>query len=235
MIYSLGFLFIITLCGGLVGMFIQFKSNNNVKLLLSFTGAFLLSICVTHLLPEVYESHNHTVPLVVLMGFFLQVVIEFFSQGVEHGHIHHHETKKFPYLVFLGLSIHALTEGAPLAKYDWENWISSPLYWGIVLHKLPIAVLLMTIFNLHLSRARAVIMLAVFALMAPIGGALGQTLSEMMGHQFLDYALAAATGIFLHISTVILFESSKNHRFNLIKFVLIIAAALLAIALFKGH
>jgi hypothetical protein len=35
-------------------------------------------------------------------------------------------------------------------------------------------------------------------------------------------------GIFLHISTTILFESSENHRFNLIKFLVIILGAGLA-------
>jgi hypothetical protein len=37
--------------------------------------------------------------------------------------------------------------------------------------------------------------------------------------------MAVVVGIFLHISTTILFESSENHRFNLIKFVVILMGA----------
>ena len=35
------------------------KAKQNLKLLLAFSGSFLLSLTVIHLLPEVYENHNH--------------------------------------------------------------------------------------------------------------------------------------------------------------------------------
>jgi hypothetical protein len=41
--------------------------------------------------------------------------------------------------------------------------------------------------------------------------------------------MAVVIGIFLHISTTILFESSENHRFNLQKFVVIILGTLMAL------
>ena len=40
---------------------------------------------------------------------------------------------------------------------------------------------------------------------------------------------AVIIGVFLHISTIILFESSENHNFNLHKFLAIIAGILLTI------
>jgi hypothetical protein len=40
---------------------------------------------------------------------------------------------------------------------------------------------------------------------------------------------AIIIGVFLHISTVILFESSENHKFNLQKFLAIIAGILLTV------
>jgi hypothetical protein len=39
---------------------------------------------------------------------------------------------------------------------------------------------------------------------------------------FFNIILAMVVGIFLHISTTILFESDENHGFNLKKFVVII-------------
>jgi hypothetical protein len=49
---------------------------------------------------------------------------------------------------------------------------------------------------------------------------------------YFDRIMAVVVGIFLHISTTILFESSENHRFNLIKFLIILLGAAIA---FIGH
>jgi hypothetical protein len=41
---------------------------------------------------------------------------------------------------------------------------------------------------------------------------------------------AVVAGTFLHIATIILFESSKEHRFNLYKFIALLLGIFLAIA-----
>jgi hypothetical protein len=43
--------------------------------------------------------------------------------------------------------------------------------------------------------------------------------------------MAIVIGIFLHISTTILFESSSNHRFNFMKMVVIVIGGLAGILL----
>ena len=42
--------------------------------MLAFSGSFLLSITITHLLPEVFHGHQHWLGAVVLAGFFVQIV-----------------------------------------------------------------------------------------------------------------------------------------------------------------
>ena len=42
---------------------------------------------------------------------------------------------------------------------------------------------------------------------------------------FFDIILAMVVGIFLHISTTILFESDEHHHFNIYKFIAIILGA----------
>jgi hypothetical protein len=49
---------------------------------------------------------------------------------------------------------------------------------------------------------------------------------------FTTYTLeitALIIGVFLHISTIILFESTENHKFNLKKFIAILLGILLTI------
>ncbi len=58
--------------------------KSNLKLLLAFSGAFLLSITVFELIPHLYHDHNgKTVGLFIMLGILLQIFLEFFSKGAE--------------------------------------------------------------------------------------------------------------------------------------------------------
>lgn len=226
--------FIITFASGVIAYFIQKKSKLSVNLLLAFSGAFLLSTCVLHLLPEIFEDGNINAAPFILVGFFLQILIDFISQGVEHGHIHKpHKQTSFPYLIYLGLCLHAFAEGMPISGIDVGIINLNPLFWGVLLHKIPIAVILSTLLLAYNVRSSMIIFaLFFFAIMTPLGGYSGSLISEHAGSEFLIYFLAASTGIFLHISTVIIFESSKEHSFNLIKLMFIVSGGLLSVLLF---
>jgi zinc and cadmium transporter len=210
-------------------------SKPNLKLILSFSGAYLFGISVLHLIPEIYSTGEHNIGIYILIGFILQILMEFFSEGIEHGHIHvhAHAEKAFPSTMMIALSIHSFLEGMPLDKL---NYASAPgtqqgysLLVGIIIHNIPIAIALMTmLLQSHISKRASLIWLGVFALMTPLGT---QTAHLITSNAVLDMTayshkiMGVVIGIFLHISTTILFESSENHRFNFIKFAVIIAGA----------
>jgi zinc and cadmium transporter len=217
--------------------FFIFKKTNELalKLCLSFTGAFLFAISVLHLIPSVYQSSDAHIGIYVLIGFFLQIFIEFFSEGIEHGHIHHHEAneKTFPFTMMIGLCVHSYLEGMPLSgKITVGNNSNYSLLTGIILHHLPVAFALMSMLMLSgIKKYAAVFYLILFASMAPLGSLTSHFLNEklMMDSQvYFDRVMAIVIGIFLHISTTILFESNKNHRFNLYKLFVIVCGAFLA-------
>jgi zinc and cadmium transporter len=227
------FLFLSVIVSGLSVLFVNI-SGKNLKLLLSFSGAFLFAISMLHLIPEIYSSGTANIGVYILIGFFAQILLEFFSEGIEHGHIHIHKHdhahSAFPYAMMIGLSIHSFLEGMPLANGTTSSHNS--LLTGIILHNIPIAVALMTmLLQSHISKQQAIMWLVVFALITPLGSftsyAIGQNMIGGLSVYF-DRIMAVVVGIFLHISTTILFESSENHRFNLIKFVVILLGASLA-------
>jgi zinc transporter ZupT len=191
------------------------KNSNNIKLLLAFSGAFLLSLTFFELLPDVYHGHNpKIIALYILGGILLQVFLEFFSKGAEHGHMHIQlKENKFPTLLFLSLSVHALVEGVPIHDND------SILY-GIIIHKIPIAIILsIFLINSKMKLGTVLLFIGAFSLMTP----LGSYLSTVPWVQDYGHLLTALTiGVFFHISTIILFESSQGHKFNLRKVVVII-------------
>ena len=196
--------------------------QKNLKLLLAFSGAFLLSITVFNFLPEVFNNNNDkTIGLFIMIGILLQIILEFFSKGAEHGHVHLSKNESvFPWLLFISLSIHSVLEGLPIEAHD-------NLIYGIIIHKLPVAIILSTFFLAsQLSRIKILFFLALFALMTPLGVLLSQE-TDIFKVYYTEIS-ALVIGIFLHISTIILFESSEGHKFNLSKLSAIIVAIAVA-------
>jgi zinc and cadmium transporter len=207
-----------------------------LRLLLSFSGAFLLGVVFLHMLPELYEAAGIGIGLWVLGGFLLQVVLEFFSHGIEHGHMHVHAApgKVLPLVTLLSLCIHSFTEGMPFADPD----VAGDVYFliGVLLHKMPMAVALAAVMQRSgAGQGRSWVLLTVFALAAPAGILVGHLAGEGIGTAFLDAMLALAIGMLLHISTTIIFESAPEHRFNAQRFVAVIIGAVLAAVLLHGH
>lgn len=210
----------------LVGIVIVFglkPSFKTVQLLLAFSGAYLLSITILHLFPEVYAAKGTNIGLFILLGLLLQLILDFFSKGAEHGHVHIEENIIFPWALFISLNIHAFLEGIPLA----HNLHHEYLLWAIVIHNVPISIILGTFFvSSKISRKHAVLFLLLFSLMTPLGSLAGEYVQILMFYK--TEITAIIIGIFLHISTIILFETSKDHKFNLLKFVAILIGMVVA-------
>lgn len=197
------------------------QKPSNIKLFLAFSGAFLLSLTIFELLPEVYEAEGKYVGIFIMAGIILQIFLEFFSKGAEHGHVHLHKNDTtFPWMLFVSLSIHSFLEGIPI--HDHHN-----LIWGIIIHKIPIAIILTVFFiQAKYSQKNTLLFLFLFSLMTPAGSLAAEHL-EFVKNYYLE-ATAVVIGIFLHVSTTILFESSEGHKFNLTKLLIVILAAFLA-------
>ena len=233
-------LFFSVILSGLAVFFFKTTNRFYLKLLLSFSGAYLFGLTVLHLIPAVYQADTSTVGYFILLGFFIQIILEYFSEGIEHGHIHvhHHPAPAFPFAVIIGLSLHSFLEGMPLADYhhDHDHGHSDQLLAGIILHHLPVAFALVSmLLQSGVKKSTAVILLIVFAAMAPLGAAFSNFLSGDVVNNlsaYYDKIMAVVIGIFLHISTTILFESTENHRFNLYKLIVIFLGAGLSLIAF---
>ncbi|HSM63419.1 MAG TPA: ZIP family metal transporter [Gillisia sp.] len=209
------------LIGYAIALFLKPNSSIGFKLLLSFSGAYLLSITVFELLPNVYESGSAQIGVFIMLGLLLQIILEFLSKGAEHGHMHHDETaSNFPVLLLISLSIHSLMEGFPLNSTEH-------LLYGVVVHKIPVAAILSVfLFKSKIGKVKAVMFLVFFALMTPLGSWIAGNFEIV--DQYIPYINAVVIGIFLHVSTTIIFEASKNHTFNASKLGVIVAGIVLA-------
>ncbi|MCL6296022.1 ZIP family metal transporter [Jejuia spongiicola] len=202
--------------GVIIAIATKNKKTWNTKLLLSFSGAFLLALTLFELLPEVYNHLDAKLTgLYIMCGIVLQIILELFSKGAEHGHVHIHKNEtNFPWLLFISLCIHSFLEGFPIHQHN-------DMVYGVLVHKIPIAALVsMFLFQSNYSKLQIIAFLLVFAVMTPLGTLISNTWEPIADYAHIINAIVI--GIFFHISTTILFESGEGHKFNLSKFIAII-------------
>lgn len=214
-------LFLSVAAGYLVALILKKRDLKNMEVFMAFSGAFLLSITVFELLPHVFDPPSKEIGVYIMAGILLQIFLEFFSKGAEHGHVHlHSETKHFPWILFLSLSIHAFMEGFPIAE-------DNNLLVAIIIHKVPVAIILSFFFiTAGYKLSTTLFFLFFFALMTPLGNFISHYYE---GLQHVEKEITAIViGIFLHVSTTILFESSKNHKFHPTKVAAVILAVIIA-------
>jgi zinc transporter ZupT len=192
------------------------------------------------LIPDAYSGVDaHDIGIYILVGFLIQVFLEQFSEGVEHGHMHHHHHEGghvFPYGIMISLCLHAFLEGMPLAK-DQHN----ELIFGIALHHIPAAFALSSILmQNHYKPASLLLYVGIFAVMAPLGFLLSYGISTgTIGgiELYFNKMMGIVIGIFLHISTTILFETSVDHKFTRKKMIAVLIGIAVALTGFYtgGH
>jgi zinc and cadmium transporter len=234
----MGFSLLILVLGPLIGGVIAFYSTllyeKQLKLFLSFAGAYLLSVTLTQLIPEAFQTFETNKGLFVLLGFLFQVFLERFSEGVEHGHLHlnkHLKNKVIPTGILVSMGFHSYTEGIPLGAFNPNETAGWALIIGIFLHEIPATFTMVTLLKgIKISKRAILISLALYACMSPMGALSSGFVHQLIPSYVFDYLLAFVIGTFLHISTTILFESSEKHAFpkaKLLAIILGISAALL--------
>ena len=209
-----------------------------VKVLNAFTGAYLLTLVMLHLLPDLYEPEAGVAlkPLVIggfiLFGFFLQIAMDSISMGIEHGHAHEIRGR-MAIGILAGLCLHAFVEALalgrsaePLSTHDQAS--HHFLLVSVVVHNYPISIALLgMLLQSGMKKSSALLCLGLFAIMAPIGMYISGSIG--LAH-YSRYLMAMVIGIFMHISTTILFESEDHHRVPVGKLVAVIVGLLLGIA-----
>lgn len=226
-------LFLGAFTGGMSVFFFKGDNHKTLKLVLSFSGAFLFGITVLHLIPDAYHGNDNYVGVFILIGFLFQIFLEQLSEGIEHGHIHKPgpEHFSFPLGILVSLCIHAFLEGMPLAEGNQNQ-----LVYGIALHHVPAAFALGTVLLANKQgKNKTIFFIMLFAIMAPAGYFFSNELSAGgIGNlqKYYGRIMGIVIGIFLHISTTILFESSSDHKFTVRKMIAVLLGMGIALGAF---
>lgn len=171
-------------------------------------------------------------------GFFYSGVVRVFLSGIEHGHAHiHAEKNKIPMVLLFGLYLHSFIEGLPLSGIFNASQSGQQISFlmGVTLHNIPISIAFAgLLLHQHIAKNKVILYLIVLASMAPFGAMVGHFIEMSVGsiQQLSVIFTAIVVGIFLHIATTIIFESSeKNHRYHITKLLSILLGVALAYSL----
>jgi len=223
------------LLGGGIAILLNPKNPKSLQLFLSFSGAFILGICVMDIMPTVFRAPVEHVGIYILIGFFIQLMLEQLSGGVEHGHIHvpHEKIKRHTLIVMVGLCLHAFIEGLPLGGHNHDHH-GDHLLWSIILHKAPAAfALAMLLKKSKFKTSTLIILLLVFAAMSPLAAGLTSWFNarQQITEWHITVLMALVIGSFLHIATTILFESdgTDHHAVPLPKLLAILVGVGIAV------
>lgn len=230
MVITVVILVVSTLFGGLC-LYLFPGLKKDLRLPLVFAGSYLFSVTIIHIIPELFSTSPNPsrIGLYVLIGFFVQQFLEYFSSGVEHGHFHADKAVSVSgrMSIVIALFVHSLLEGSLLTHDSpfHEKHESYSLLLGIILHKMPAAFALMV--TMQGLGKRAIYLLILFSLASPLGLVLGEFLA--FSEEGVLVLFAIVCGSFLHISTTIFVEASPDHHFGLNKILISLLGATLAI------
>ena len=227
MLLQSALLFFSAFLGGMLLLAIPRLNPAIFKLSLVFAGSYLFSITIVHLLPELFSCNplNNYIGFYILIGFFLQLLLGFFSKGVEHGHMYASQQggpNLAPAGLFTSLCIHAFLDGIILTNaisgqlHHHHHTIYSLLL-GIILHKACEGFALVSVLSGLVAKKKIVIVyLFFFSLASPLGLLMSQYCSQqlLLTQQGFIALAGIAGGNFLHIATTIFYEHSTNHRMN---------------------
>lgn len=218
-------------------------SERNLRFFLVFAGAYLFSMTVIHLIPDLFlsEADPFNLGLFILVGFFFQKVLENFTNGVEHGHVHTHSHGNSVVYLLIALAIHSFLEGSIMTDSLHSNHTPDSVYshgsspkilLGIVMHKIPAAVALMAMLMAQLKhKKKALLLLIIFGLSSPLGLITSEYLSHssIMPENYLIIFFAIVTGSFLQISTTIFIETDPHHKLDWQRFLVSLLGAAAAV------
>lgn len=200
--------------------------QKTTRLFLTFGGAYLLGVCLFHIFPEIYRpGFNYITALCLGGGFILQIILENFSGGIEHGHMHAHSIRSL-LLVITALMIHSTLETGALLLENHTEVLT-----GIIIHNIPVSLFLcLMLREKKLSPLTNHLLIFLFALSGPLGYFLMKQLAKIgeRGEQTVQAAAALSVGIIFHISTIILFESDREHKVNYPKLLMLLLGITLA-------
>jgi zinc transporter ZupT len=209
MFFPIILLFVISSTGIVLHLFKRINTTLLTGLIALGAGS-MLSLALTHILPESLEQNENAV-YTFLLGFIVIYLIE--ELITPHGHDHKHQDhthedphEHFDHIVivsFIAIFFHTIFDGIGIrAGFEMSETLWYSVLFGVAIHQIPVSLSLAALFQKsHFSKQSQIIGLILFALSAPLGYILSDLLFQDISDSWSPLITAFAGGSLLYIAT----------------------------------
>lgn len=181
---------------------------------LAFSAGTLLGASFFHMIPDAIDLIGAAASPFLLLGFLLLYFIEKFFMvhtcDAQECEIHSAAGN----LAFIGLAIHATTEGLALGGSLPIPSLAPIIFLSILIHKAPAAFSLSSLLiAAQASRQKVVVLNAIFALMVPFVAFLSTSTLPLTHSRWIGAIIAFSAGTFLHIATSDIFPQIHKRAY----------------------
>lgn len=199
-----------TTLGGIIGAYLNIKTQKYISFVLEFAAGLMTSIICFELIPE---SLNYGEINICLLGLFLGIIVmiicnEFIKKINKK---QSSELLEVGYIVFLGLMIHNFPEGLAIGVgFEASNKLGLSLAIAIAIHDVPEGIsIALPLKEGGISKIKAIVLTAISGVTTGVGAFLGAIIGNI-SQALISMSLAFAAGAMLYIVSCELIPESKN-------------------------
>lgn len=228
-------LFILTLISATGLILYMFKRVNTtaLNLLIALGAGSMLAVSLVHIFPESMEQTENAV-YAFLAGFIIIYLIEELLTPHHHDHAHGDHAHEDPHehydhvaiVSFIAIFSHTLLDGLGIrAGMGLSETAGYAILFGVAVHQIPVSLSLAALMReSKLTRNIQILLVALFAIAAPLGYFLSDIILSNVSENIVGLAAAFAGGSLLYIATTDLLpviHSTTKYKYTSILFFLL--------------
>lgn len=212
--YGLIFGMIGTSIGGLLGAFLDIKSNRYLSFVLEFAAGLMTAIICFDLIPETLEIVNITT---CIFGIFIGIISMIYCNKIINSHynnnynLNKNSMLKTGLIIAIGLAIHNFPEGLAIgAGFESSSSLGLKLAIAIALHDVPEGIsIALPLKHSGASKFKSIFITTLSGITTGIGAFFGVIIGNI-SEILIGFSLSFAAGAMLYIVTCELIPESKK-------------------------
>ena len=204
-----------TTLGGILGVFINFKTNKIISFILEFAAGLMTAIICFDLIPEALNIISIFICIIgIVLGIISMLFFDNFINKLYKKNLKYNSLLKTGLIVGIGLTIHNLPEGLAIGSgFKVSESLGVSLAIAIAIHDFPEGISMAVPMNKGgFSKIKSIILTALSGITTGIGALFGAIIGNI-SENLIGISLAFAAGTMLYIvSCELIPESNRLYK-----------------------